>query len=121
MSRRIIVSASTLLIIAPLLIHAQSEWGNITGVVTDPTMAVIPGAEVTVIATVTNSKKTTTSVPGVTNNTSGSSFASFLLGEAIRGRCRLGSRSTGSANRAQRCINPGATLRPKVPSLLRRS
>ncbi|MBI3427400.1 MAG: TonB-dependent receptor [Acidobacteria bacterium] len=43
---------------------AQSDWGNITGVVTDPSGAVLAGAEVTIVATATNTAKNTTSSSG---------------------------------------------------------
>ncbi|HEY2933753.1 MAG TPA: TonB-dependent receptor [Acidobacteriota bacterium] len=51
-----------LLAAVPLL--GQSEWGNITGVVTDPSGAVIPGAEITIVATGTNVAKGTISGAG---------------------------------------------------------
>src|SRR5262245_26988646 len=58
------IAGRTLALLASLALgvsiaHPQSEQGNITGVVTDPTRAVIPGAEVTIVNTGTNIKKTT--------------------------------------------------------------
>src|SRR5262245_19100575 len=44
---------------APLSSFAQSEYGNITGVVTDPNGAVMTSAEVTIKAIATNAAKTT--------------------------------------------------------------
>src|SRR5574341_2068569 len=51
-------------LLAPATLFAQSEYGNITGVVTDPNGAVMPGAEVTITATATNATKTTVSGEG---------------------------------------------------------
>jgi hypothetical protein len=51
-----------LLFATPLF--AQSEYGNITGVVTDPNGSVLANAEITVTATATNAVKTTTSGEG---------------------------------------------------------
>src|SRR5690349_15997342 len=42
-------------------LFAQSDWGNITGVVTDQSGAVLAGAEVTILSMATNTGKTTTS------------------------------------------------------------
>jgi hypothetical protein len=53
-----------LCLLAPVSIFAQSEYGNITGVVTDPSGAVMPGAEVTITAIATNASKTTISGEG---------------------------------------------------------
>jgi hypothetical protein len=57
--RRLVFALCCLL--APITLFAQSEWGNITGVVTDPSGSVVAGAEVTIIAIATNTAKTTTS------------------------------------------------------------
>src|SRR5262245_10673283 len=51
-------------LLAPIPLFAQTEWGNITGVVTDPSGAVIAGAEITILATATNTAKTTISGTG---------------------------------------------------------
>jgi hypothetical protein len=51
-------------LLASVPIFGQTEWGNITGVVTDPGGAVIAGAEVTIVATATNATKTTISGTG---------------------------------------------------------
>ncbi|MCI0337363.1 MAG: carboxypeptidase regulatory-like domain-containing protein [Acidobacteria bacterium] len=51
-------------LLAPVSLSAQSEWGNITGVVTDPSGAVSPGATITIVATATNATKTTISGAG---------------------------------------------------------
>src|SRR5215813_9228347 len=51
-------------LLAPISIFGQSEWGNITGVVSDPSGAVIAGAEITIMATATNTAKTTISGTG---------------------------------------------------------
>ena len=92
---RLSVRALLLLVMAPLLAHAQSEWGNITGVVTDPAGAVVPGAEVSIISKATNAKKTTVSGSGGQYNVPvppGAyqvevglpGFKSFRLGESRR-------------------------------------
>lgn len=57
--RRLVFALCCLLIPGGLL--AQSEWGNITGVVTDPSGSVVAGAEITIIAIATNVAKSTTS------------------------------------------------------------
>src|SRR5215510_1345379 len=51
-------------LLAPIPVLAQSEMGNITGVVTDPSGAVVTGAEITILATATNTAKTTISGTG---------------------------------------------------------
>src|SRR5262245_34419325 len=51
-------------LLAPIPLFAQTEWGNITGVVTDPSGAVIAGAEIAIVATATNTAKTTISGTG---------------------------------------------------------
>src|SRR5688572_2325780 len=51
-------------LLIPISLHGQTERGNITGVVTDPTRAVIPGAEITVVAIATNLTQTTISGSG---------------------------------------------------------
>src|SRR5262245_29798756 len=51
-------------LLAPVKVFGQSEWGNITGVVTDPSGAVVAGAEITIMATATNAAKTTVSGTG---------------------------------------------------------
>ena len=51
-------------LLVPSSLFAQSEWGNITGVVTDPSGAVSAGAEITIVAIATNATKTTTSGAG---------------------------------------------------------
>src|SRR5215510_5146670 len=51
-------------LLAPIPVLAQSEMGNITGVVTDPSGAVVTGAEITILATATNAAKTTISGTG---------------------------------------------------------
>jgi outer membrane receptor protein involved in Fe transport len=48
-------------LLVPFPLFAQTDWGNITGVVTDPSGAIIAGAEITILATATNTAKTTTS------------------------------------------------------------
>ncbi len=48
-------------LLAPVSIFGQSDWGNITGVVTDPSGSVVTGAEITIVAVATNTAKTTTS------------------------------------------------------------
>src|SRR5262245_26151387 len=48
-------------LLLPGAIFAQSDWGNITGVVTDPSGSVLAGAEITIVAVATNTSKTTTS------------------------------------------------------------
>ncbi len=48
-------------LLAPVSLFGQSEWGNITGVVTDPSGAVVAGAEIMIVATATNAAKTTIS------------------------------------------------------------
>src|SRR5262245_16641139 len=60
--RGLVVVLSLLLGVGAL--RAQSELGNITGVVTDPSRAVIPGAEVTIVNTATNVKKSTITSDG---------------------------------------------------------
>ncbi|MFN0121387.1 MAG: carboxypeptidase regulatory-like domain-containing protein [Blastocatellia bacterium] len=50
-----------LCLLAPAPLAAQTDWGNLTGVVTDPGGAVLAGAEITIVATATNTAKTTTS------------------------------------------------------------
>jgi Carboxypeptidase regulatory-like domain/TonB dependent receptor-like, beta-barrel len=52
------------LLVIPISLSGQTEYGNITGVVSDPTGAVIPGAEVLVTNTATNVKKTTITTAG---------------------------------------------------------
>jgi hypothetical protein len=54
-------ASAFLLLCLPLTIMAQTEWGNITGVVTDPSGSALPGAEITIIAIATNTAKTTIS------------------------------------------------------------
>ncbi len=51
-------------LLAPITLLAQSERGNITGVVTDPSGAVFPGAEIRVVATATNVTSATVSGEG---------------------------------------------------------
>jgi hypothetical protein len=51
-------------LLVPSSLFAQSEWGNITGVVTDPSGAVSAGAEITIVAIATNATKTTVSGAG---------------------------------------------------------
>jgi Carboxypeptidase regulatory-like domain len=51
-------------LLAPVPLSGQTEMGNITGVVTDPSGAVIAGAEITIVATATNLTKVTTSGEG---------------------------------------------------------
>jgi hypothetical protein len=51
-------------LLIPVSLLGQSERGNITGVVTDPTRAVIPGAEITVVAITTNLTQATISGSG---------------------------------------------------------
>jgi Carboxypeptidase regulatory-like domain len=51
-------------LLAPVTLFGQSEWGNITGVVTDPSGAVVAGAEITIMANATNAAKTTISGTG---------------------------------------------------------
>ena len=48
----------------PLSVQAQSEFGNITGVVIDPSGGVLAGAEVVVTNVATNIKKTTNTTSG---------------------------------------------------------
>jgi hypothetical protein len=52
------------LLVIPISLSGQTEYGNITGVVSDPTGAVIPGAEILVTNTATNVKKTTITTAG---------------------------------------------------------
>ena len=52
------------LLVIPISLSGQTEYGNITGVVADPTGGVIPGAEVLVTNTATNVKKTTITTAG---------------------------------------------------------
>jgi hypothetical protein len=63
-SRILPLVSAAMLLAAPLSLRGQSEWGNITGVVADPTHAMIPGAEITIVATATNVTKTTVSGAG---------------------------------------------------------
>jgi hypothetical protein len=58
-TRKLVLLLVCLLIPSPLL--AQSDWGNITGVVTDASGAVVAGAAVTIMSTATNTAKTTIS------------------------------------------------------------
>jgi hypothetical protein len=48
-------------LLAPVPLFGQSELGNITGIVTDPSGGVIAGAEIAIVATATNSTKITIS------------------------------------------------------------
>src|SRR5262245_29525995 len=63
-SRRQKLVLVLLCFLAPVTIFAQSEYGNITGVVSDPNGAVMPGAEVAITAIATNATKTTVSGEG---------------------------------------------------------
>src|SRR5262245_47928063 len=64
MSRIQILAIAIVCLLAPIPALAQTEWGNITGVVTDPSGAVVAGAEITILATATNVAKTTISETG---------------------------------------------------------
>ena len=55
------LALSLLCLLVPTPLLAQTDWGNITGVVTDPSGAVLSGAEITILAVATNTAKTTTS------------------------------------------------------------
>lgn len=59
-----VIHLCLLVLFIPLPLFGQSELGNITGVVTDPSGAVIAGAEITIVATATNAAKTTISGTG---------------------------------------------------------
>ena len=50
--------SSFLLLLAPLVVFAQTERGALVGVVTDSTGAVVPGADVTIVNLGNNSKVT---------------------------------------------------------------
>ena len=58
-SRRLKLVFALFCLLTPFPLLAQSDWGNITGVVTDPSGSVIAGAEVTIVAIATNTAKTT--------------------------------------------------------------
>jgi hypothetical protein len=56
-------AVAALFLLLPMFLHAQSERGNVTGIITDPSGAAVAGAEVTVTELGTNAtwKGTTTS------------------------------------------------------------
>ena len=65
--------SSFLLLLLPLVVLAQTERGSISGVVTDSTGAVVPGATVTITNLDTKSAQT------LTTNDQGLYEAPFLL------------------------------------------
>jgi len=56
----VLLFALTLILIGPF-VHAQSNFGQISGTITDPTGAGIPGATITITSTNTQAKRTLTS------------------------------------------------------------
>ncbi|MEZ5398051.1 MAG: carboxypeptidase regulatory-like domain-containing protein [Bryobacteraceae bacterium] len=98
MLRRLCLLAAT-----AVCVWAQSERGNITGIITDPTGAAVPGAELTAVNTATNA----------TARTAASTTGEYTFPNLLPGAYRIEITSTGFKRFVQQNVNvsAGGTVR----------